>query len=118
MGAPHDDDHEDVTPEQLEERLALLQGISIFFTLPDRDLRRLAHKMQPKHVARGKEVESQGDVADRMRVIVKGRLEVRATWAAHHSVTVALLGPGDFFGLSALKGGTPQPASVIAIETS
>jgi pilus assembly protein CpaE len=104
-------------PAELEKRLELLQGISIFFTLPDRDMRRLARKLQPRRVGRGEEVVKQGDVADRMRIIVSGRCEVRETWAPHHSVTVAVLGPGDFFGISAMKGGTPQAASVVTIET-
>lgn len=103
-------------PVELERRLELLQGISIFFTLPDRDVRRLARKLQPRQVARGEEVVKQGDVTDRMHIIVSGRCEVRETWAPHHSVTVAVLGPGDFFGLSAMKGGTPQAASVTSIE--
>jgi len=102
-------------PAELEKRLELLQGISIFFTLPDRDMRRLARKLEPRHVAAGKEVVKQGDVADRMHIIVSGRCEVRESWAPHHSVTVALLGPGDFFGLSAMKGGTPQAASVVSV---
>jgi Flp pilus assembly CpaE family ATPase len=103
-------------PAELEQRLELLQGISIFFTLPDRDMRRLARKVRPRHVGRGEEVVKQGEVADRMHIIVSGRCEVRETWAPHHSVTVAVLGPGDFFGLSAMKGGTPQAASVTSIE--
>lgn len=108
--------HEDVAPAELEKRLELLQGISVFFTLPDREVRRLARKLQPRVVKRGDEIVTQGDVADRMHIIVSGRCEVRESWAPHHSVTVALLGPGDFFGLSAMKGATPQPASVMAIE--
>jgi len=103
-------------PAELEKRLELLQGISIFFTLPDRDMRRLARKLEPRHVAEGEEVVKQGEVADRMHIIVSGRCEVRESWAPHHSVTVALLGPGDFFGLSAMKGGTPQAASVVSVE--
>lgn len=113
----HERPHDDVSPAELEERLELLQGISIFFTLPDRDVRRLARKLQSRHISRGVEIVKQGQLADRMHIVVSGRFEVREAWAPHHSVTVALLGPGDFFGLSAMKdGGTPQPASVTSIE--
>ena len=41
----------EVSASDLEERLALLQGISIFFTLPDREVRRLAHKLQCGYAA-------------------------------------------------------------------
>jgi pilus assembly protein CpaE len=51
-----------------------------------------------------------------MHIVLSGRCEVRATWTLNHSVTVAFLGPGDFFGVGALKHDSAQPASVIAIE--
>lgn len=108
----------EVSPSDLDERLALLQGISIFFTLPDRDVRRLAHKLHKRSVPKGNEVVHQGVVAEAMYVVVQGRFEVRASWPPKHSVTVALLAPGDFFGISAMKHGAAQPASVTALEDS
>jgi pilus assembly protein CpaE len=117
--APHQDPRDaEVTPAELEERLALLQGVSIFFTVPDRDVRRLARKLHPRRVAARTEIVTQGEVADYIYLIVSGRCEVRATWAPHHSVTVALLSGGDFFGANALKGGSPQPATVTALEAT
>ena len=107
---------QDAPHGELDRRLELLRGISVFFTLPDHDMRRLAHKLRPRHVARGTEIVRQEDLSDRMHIIVRGRCEVRAAWAAGHSVTVAVLGPGDFFGLSALKRDTAQAASITAIE--
>ena len=105
-----------VTRVEMERRLELLRGVSIFFALPEHDMRRLAHKLRPRHVTRSTEIVKQDDLADRMHIIVSGRCEVRAAWATGHSVTVALLGPGDFFGLSALKHDTKQAASITAIE--
>ena len=106
----------EVSPSELEERLALLQGISVFFTLPDRDLRRLAHRLHKRTVSTGTVVVRQGVVAEATYVIARGRCEVRTTWQPKHSVTVALLAPGDFFGISAMKGDAPQPAAVTALE--
>jgi Flp pilus assembly CpaE family ATPase len=108
----------EVSATDLEERLALLQGISIFFTLPDREVRRLAHKLLKRSVLKGTEVVHQGVAAEAMYVVVHGRCEVRASWQPKHSVTVALLAPGDFFGISAMKEGAVQPASVTALEDS
>jgi len=119
MTTAQKDSHEvEVSPTELEERLALLQGISIFFALPDRDVRRLARRIRRRHAAPGTEIVHQGEVADRLHVIASGKCEVRATWAPHHKVTVALLSAGEFFGLSAMKGETPQPASVVAVEAT
>ncbi len=108
--------HHEVTATELAERLELLRGISVFFTLSDHDVRRLAHKLRPRHAARGALIVKQDEIEDRMHIIVSGKCEVQASWPPHHSVTVAVLGPGDFFGLSAMKGDTPQPASVTATE--
>ena len=99
-----------------EQRLEFLQGISIFFTLPDPDLRRLARRFRERRVEPGKTILSQGDHADRLYVIEAGRCEVRAHWAAGHSVTVAHLSTGDFFGIDAVSTDQVQMASVTAID--
>ena len=102
----------------IESRLELLQGISIFYTLSDHELRRLARKARPRRIPAGTVVQRQGEPIDRIFILESGRCEVRAQWAPRHSVTVALLSPGDFFGISAvLKGHTPD-ATVIATEAT
>ncbi len=108
----------EVTPEELAQRLVLLQGVSIFFALPDTNMRRLARLLRRVVVPAGTEVVSQGFVADRMYLIASGRCEVRAASKGAHHVTVSLLVTGDFFGLSSMKEGVPQPASVTATERS
>lgn len=102
----------------VEARLELLQGISIFYTLSDHELRRLARKLTPRRVAGGTALQLQGEPIDRIVIVESGRCEVRAQWAPGHSVTVALLSGGDFFGISSvLKGHTPD-ATVTATETT
>ncbi len=108
----------DATPAELEERLDLLKGVSIFFTLPAADLRRLARKLRPQSVERGTQILKQGEIANRVYLIVSGRCEVRAEWTPGHSVTVGLLGKGDFVGVSAIKSEVAQLASVTALEYS
>src|SRR5579864_2641316 len=102
----------------IEARLELLQGISIFYTLTDHELRRLARRLRPRHVSAGTVVQRQGEPIDRLFIVQSGRCEVRAQWAPGHSVTVALLTTGDFFGVTAvLKGHTPD-ATVSATEAT
>ncbi len=62
----------EVTPEELAQRLVLLQGVSIFFALPDTNMRRLARLLRRVVVPAGTEVVSQGFVADRMYLIASG----------------------------------------------
>lgn len=103
---------------EAEARLELLQGISIFYTLSDHELRRLARKARPRRAAPGTVLQHQGEPIDRLLIVATGRCEVRAQWAPGHSVTVALLSPGDFFGISAvIKGDTPD-ATVTATEAT
>jgi Flp pilus assembly CpaE family ATPase len=101
----------------LEKRLELLQGISVFFTLPDADLRRLARKMRPLKVKSGTTILSQGESSHRMFVIESGRCELRAQWAPDHSVAISLMSSGDFFGIGAVAAHHQQLASVTALET-
>jgi pilus assembly protein CpaE len=79
-------------------------------------MRRLARLLRRAAVPEGHEVVTQGVLSDRMYVIASGRCEVRASWEGGHSVTVALLGPGDFFGFNAVHEGVPQSASVTTTE--
>ncbi len=106
----------EVTPDELAERLALLQGVSVFFPVPDRQMRRLARMLRRAAVPANEEIVTQGFVSDQMYIIVSGRCEVRASWEGNHRVTVSVLGPGDFFGLTTLREGVPQPASVTTTE--
>ncbi|HKV87776.1 MAG TPA: cyclic nucleotide-binding domain-containing protein, partial [Candidatus Dormibacteraeota bacterium] len=102
----------------IESRLELLQGISIFYTLSDHELRRLARKAESRRVAAGTVVQKQGETIDRIVIVESGRCEVRARWAPGHSVTVALLSPGDFFGISSVVAGDTPDATVTATEAT
>ena len=99
-----------------EQRLELLQGISIFFTHHDPHLRRLARRFRQRRFESGKTILRQVDRADRFYVIESGRCEVRAEWAAGHSVTVAHLSAGDFFGIDAVSTDRLHTATVTATE--
>src|SRR5256886_17706573 len=92
MTTAQKDSHEvEVSPTELEERLALLQGISIFFALPDRDVRRIARRIWRRHAAPGTEIVHKGEGADRLHVIASGKCAVRASCARHHTVSATLL---------------------------
>lgn len=111
-----DGSDEELASDVLEQRLRLLQGISIFFIMPDVQLRRLARKLRPRHVPAGTVVLNQGEVSNHVFIIESGRCEAHSQWAPGHSVTVALLSKGDFFGISAVTPGHVQDASVTATE--
>lgn len=103
-------------PEELRERFAVLSRVAILFTLPDSLLRELTRHLRPATVTRGTVVVRQGDPGDALFIIEEGRCEVVVQESPGHSVTVAFLGPGDFFGEMALVSEEPRSATVRALE--
>ncbi len=116
--APHVSDvqSQGPTPEELQARFDTLQRVAILFTLSDNILRALARQMQPAFAPRGTEIVRQGEVGDQMFVIESGRAEVTVEESPRHSITIAFLGPGDFFGEMALISEETRTATVRAIE--
>lgn len=102
--------------KDLHGRFGTLQRVAILFTLSDNILRALARQMKPALVTRGTEVFKQGDVGDAMYVIEKGRCEVTVEESPGHAITIAFLGPGDFFGEMALLSEETRTATVRALE--
>lgn len=104
------------SPEELSKRFETLQRVAILFTLSDNILRALARQMQPSSVAKGADIVRQGDRGDQMFIIEEGRAEVTVEESPAHSVVIAFLGPGDFFGEMALISEETRTAGVRALE--
>jgi Flp pilus assembly CpaE family ATPase len=103
------------TAAELIARVALLQRLPIFFTLPFTDLLALARKLSTASAAAGSIVAEQGAAAEVIFILEDGRCEVRAVSSPGHWVTIALLAPGDFFGLHAISASGEYAGSVIAV---
>ncbi len=58
----------------------------------------------------------EGDPGDTLHLIAKGRVAVRVTTPVGDAATLAVLGPGDFFGELALLAPTARTATITAIE--
>ncbi|HEX6548336.1 MAG TPA: cyclic nucleotide-binding domain-containing protein [Candidatus Dormibacteraeota bacterium] len=106
------------SPDELRARFETLQRVAILFTLSDNILRALARQMQPMGVVKGTEVVHQGDPGDSMYIIEAGRCEVTVEESPGHAITIAFLGPGDFFGEMALISEETRTATVRALEDS
>jgi Flp pilus assembly CpaE family ATPase len=106
------------TPQELKHRFDTLQRVAILFTLSDNILRALARQMQPSQVPKGGYVIKQGELGDALFVIEKGRCEVVVEESAGHEITIAFLGPGDFFGEMALISEETRTATVRTLEDS
>lgn len=91
----------------------LLDGV------PEEELHRILVAARRRTFGRNEVVFHQGDPADSMHMIRKGRFAVRVRTPVGDVATIAIFGPGDAFGELALVGDeTDRSATVISLEQS
>lgn len=105
-----------VTLSAVKRRYALLERAPALFGLSESDLRVLARRARTAIVPGGNTVVHQGEEGDAVYVVASGRFEVSVAEAPGHSVTIALLGPGDSFGEEGALDGVPRLTTVRALE--
>ncbi|MGC3957471.1 MAG: cyclic nucleotide-binding domain-containing protein [Verrucomicrobiota bacterium] len=90
----------------------ILANIPLFAKLSPEELTQLAGLLQAKTIDPQKPVFWIGDPGSDFFIIQVGRASVCFPDEAGHEVTLATLGPGDFFGeISLLDGGPAPPPS-------
>jgi CRP-like cAMP-binding protein len=94
-------------------RWRLLEGV------PDEDVDRLLSVARRRSFSRNEVVFHQGDPAEAMHLIRRGRFAVRIATPLGDVATIAILGAGDCFGELAIIGAeADRSATVIALEQS
>jgi len=99
--------------EDLARRVELLEPVSLFLSLPDRVLRRIARYMSEQAASSGEELAGPTSPAA-LRIINEGVLEVR-TERDGESLSLLTLGPGDFVGVDSLFSDDPVPVYLRAL---
>jgi CRP/FNR family cyclic AMP-dependent transcriptional regulator len=85
--------------------------------VPAADVRHVISIARRRTFARGEVVFHDGDPAEAMHLIVKGRFAVKVTTPLGDTVLLSLQGPGDCFGELALLGTeSSRSATVAALE--
>lgn len=97
----------------VERRVAMLEPVSLFLSLPDMVLRRIARYMSEQTALAGASL-SGPDTPVALRIIHEGVCEIR-TDSDPASVSLLTLGPGDFLGFDALVLDDPIPVHVRAV---
>lgn len=92
-------------------RFALLEQ------LPEQDVQQVISIARRRRFARGEVVFHQGDPADTLHLIIKGKAAVRVATSLGDAAILAVLGRGEMFGELALIGGeSRRSATVVALE--
>ena len=98
--------------------LEFLKSVSIFANLEPEKLQSLPDKLRRRHYQRGEVIFHQDDPADRMHIIIEGRVKISITSEDGREKDIALFQPGDCFGEMALLDGSNRSATATAIEPS
>lgn len=81
--------------------------------VPDADRRRVLAIARRRRFARGEVVFHRDDPADTLHLVVNGRFAVLITTPRGDTVTLALRGPGDSFGETALLAATAKRTATV-----
>ena len=90
----------------------------LFGDLPSEEIRRVLATARRRTFGRGEVVFHEGDPADSLHLIAKGRFAVRVTTPLGETATLAIRGPGEAFGELALVSEAPRSATVAALESA
>jgi small-conductance mechanosensitive channel len=101
--------------QRRSRNVSLLRGVPIFAPLPEPLLDTLAAAALDQVFLEGEKVTQQGEVGDRMFIIVSGRARVSVD--VQGTQEIGDLVPGDFFGEMSLLTGAPRSATVQASST-
>lgn len=88
----------------------LLEGV------PAEEVRRLLSVARRRKFRKGEVVFHQGDPADSLHLISKGRFKVQVTTPLGEPATIAIRGVGDAFGEMAVASGQKRSATIEALE--
>jgi CRP/FNR family cyclic AMP-dependent transcriptional regulator len=98
--------------------VATLRSVPLFASLDSKATAELAHYLTIHDYPTSAVIFRKGDPGDSMYLIDVGKVRISLTDADGHVVTLAELGPGDFFGEMSLLDGHGRSANAIALENA
>lgn len=93
-----------------------LRSVPLFAGLDDEAARELRDLLKVREVPGGTPLFKMGDSGDAMYLIDNGRVRISVHDSFGHSVTLAELGGGDFFGEMAILDGKARSADATVVE--
>jgi len=101
----------------IEDVLPILNDISIFGGLTEKQLYSVFRLLEQTHYARGEFVFERGDAPSHIYIVWKGRVELLLDVSGSY-LAEAVLTVGDCFGETAAIGIQPHSASAMAVENT
>lgn len=102
--------------ERQERMLADLCSVELFRGLSEQELDQLAASIRVAPFVAGEVVTRQGDAANWLYVLTKGRVEIRVATGDDSTKRVNVLSAPDYFGEMAVMTGAVREATVVAID--
>lgn len=95
--------------------IQLLERVPFLAALSDEDRRWLSERVRRRTYARGDIVFQKDDPGQSLFIVEDGTVRIYMPGAQGTDLTLAVMGPGDFFGDMSLLDGRPRSASAAAV---
>jgi CRP/FNR family transcriptional regulator/CRP/FNR family cyclic AMP-dependent transcriptional regulator len=96
----------------------LLARVPFLAALSDADRGWLAQRVKRRAFSRGEVIFNKEDPGQALFVVQSGSVRIFVPGAQGNDLTLAIMGPGDFFGDLSLLDGSPRSASAAALADS
>jgi CRP-like cAMP-binding protein len=93
-----------------------LAEITIFRGLREDEFAALWERLRRRRFRKGATVFLHGDPGDDLYVVESGSVKICMTTPDGKEITLAILGPGEFFGELALMDGAPRSSNAVTME--
>jgi CRP-like cAMP-binding protein len=94
----------------------MLANAPLFSGFGSAELKRLARDLYPRQYQAGEVILKEGEEAAGFYIVSSGQVEVVKSLGNPKETILDTLGPGDFFGETALLDGYPRSASIRALQ--
>lgn len=98
------------------DKMLFLKRVSIFSGMTLEQIRVLTSHLDEQHFLPGEVILLEGDFSQELYILVSGQVRIVKDRGKAQERTLAVLGPGDFFGEMAIFESAPRSATAVAEE--
>ena len=98
------------------KKIELLQSLTLFWDLDEKELGRISKKMVSAHYNSGQVIVLEASEGDHCFFVTKGNVKITRMSNDGREVILSILNDGDFFGEMSLLDGEFRSANVIALD--